>query len=287
MGPNVQLLPEPRSRRYRDDAAARAEEPARQEREMARMAHRDLEMARLQQAIGNMHTASANSAHAIAAVGRSEIVANPPAKRICRSNASNPLPEPAVVGAVSKAKSVVSARQPTLVASATVVFPSTWFPLLSDPAGLVTRASYERPPLGFLERLGHPTEQELLAAAAWDRRVGLRPVGLPTAAAEPTEAELFAELSTAAAEAELFAELPTAAASMADVSEAAFPMAPAAEPPAAAEPSAAAFPMPPSPETPAELLPTYEEMMSRARALDDWNKGLDEARTYNPHPISY
>ena len=77
--------------------------------------------------------------------------------------------------------------------------------------------------------------------------------------------------TTAAAEAELFAELPTAAASMADVSEAAFPMAPAAEPPAAAEPSAAAFPMPPSPETPAELLPTYEEMMSRARALDDWN----------------
>ena len=255
VGPNVHLLPEPRSRRYRDDAAARAEETARQEREMARMAHRDLEMARLRQAIGNMHTASANSAHAIAAVGLSEIVANPPAKRICRSNASNPLPEPAVVGAASKAKSVVSARQPTLVASATVVFPSTWFPLLSDPAGLVTRASYERPPLGFLERLEHPTEQELLAAAAWDRRVGLRPVGLPTAAAEPTEAELFAELSTAAAEAELFAELPTAA---------------AAEPPAAAEPSAAAFPVPPSPETPAEELPTYEEMMSRARALDDW-----------------
>ena len=31
----------------------------------------------------------------------------------------------------------------------------------------------------------------------------------------------------------------------------------------------------------------YEDMMRRARALDEWNAGLDEPRTYNPHPVSY
>ena len=31
----------------------------------------------------------------------------------------------------------------------------------------------------------------------------------------------------------------------------------------------------------------YEDLMRRARALDEGNAGLDEPRTYNPHPVSY
>ena len=31
----------------------------------------------------------------------------------------------------------------------------------------------------------------------------------------------------------------------------------------------------------------YEDSMRRARALDEGNAGLDEPRTYNPHPVSY
>jgi hypothetical protein len=31
----------------------------------------------------------------------------------------------------------------------------------------------------------------------------------------------------------------------------------------------------------------YEDLMRRARALDERNAGLDEPRTYNPHPVSY
>jgi len=54
-------------------------------------------------------------------------------------------------------------------------------------------------------------------------------------------------------------------------------MAPSAAPPAAA------FPGAPRPLPPA----LYEDLRRRARALDDWNEGLAEPRTYNPHPISY
>jgi hypothetical protein len=48
-------------------------------------------------------------------------------------------------------------------------------------------------------------------------------------------------------------------------------------------PPAAKFPGAPRPLPPA----LYEDLRRRARFLDDWNEGLAEPRTYNPHPISY
>jgi len=196
LNPNAQLLPVPRARRYREPEAVPAVAKARMERVNAGELPYALPYA-LPKA------GDQNAIH--------QILAGPPAPK--RSNAANPLPEPATAEPATEELSKAGAALP----------PPTISPFLDLLTSIVIA--------------NVPAMAQSAAPPA---------VAVPGGDANGYIANFLA-------------------------------MAPSAAPPAAA------FPGAPRPLPPA----LYEDLRRRARALDDWNEGLAEPRTYNPHPISY
>jgi hypothetical protein len=203
LNPNAQLLPVPRARRYRDPPVPQEEPPvakARMERAEAKAAMR----MELPYALPYMHPNDrANAGDQIAI---HQILAGPPAPK--RSNAANPLPEPA-------------ARE--------------------------------------FSKAGAPLPPPTISPSVLANVIAIEPAAVPGGDANGVLANVLA-------------------------------IAPFVAHPAAGigrhalEIRAKAASLPPS----RALAPAvYEDLMRRARALDERNAGLDEPRTYNPHPVSY
>jgi hypothetical protein len=203
LNPNAQLLPVPRARRYRDPPVPQEEPPvakARMERAEAKAAMR----MELPYALPYMHPNDrANAGDQIAI---HQIRAGPPPPK--RSNAANPLPEPA-------------ARE--------------------------------------FSKAGAPLPPPTISPSVLANVIAIEPAAVPGGDANGVLANVLA-------------------------------IAPFVAPPAAGigrhalEIRAKAASLPPS----RALAPAvYEDLMRRARALDERNAGLDEPRTYNPHPVSY
>jgi hypothetical protein len=201
LNPNAQLLPVPRARRYRDPPVPQEEPPvakARMERAEAKAA---MELPYALPYVPPNDRANAGDQIAI-----HQILAGPPAPK--RSNAANPLPEPA-------------ARE--------------------------------------FSKAGAPLPPPTISPSVLANVLAIAPAAVPGGDANGVLANVLA-------------------------------IAPFVAPPAAGigrhalEIRAKAASLPPS----RALAPAvYEDLMRRARALDERNAGLDEPRTYNPHPVSY
>ena len=237
LNPNAQLLPVPRARRYRGPPAPQEEPPVakarmeeRAEAKAPRMAPAPL-MAPVPFALPDQ---IANGGDQIA-----RILAGPPALRPLavpkRSNAANPLPEPATAFMQFATTAPFAQWQRSQNAIP-----------LPDANGYIAKAGAALPP---------PTISPSVLANV----IAMAPAAVPGGDANGVLANAIA-------------------------------IVPFVAPPAAGlgrhalETRAKAASLPPS----RALAPTvYEDMMRRARALDEWNAGLDEPRTYNPHPVSY
>ena len=231
LNPNAQLLPVPRARRYRGPPAPQEEPPVakarmeeRAEAKAPRMAPAPL-MAPVPFALPDQR---ANGGDQIA-----RILAGPPALRPLaalpkRSNAANPLPEPATAFMqFSKAAPFCQWQRSQNAIP------------LPDANGYIAKAGAALPP---------PTVSPGVLAGV----VAMAPAAVPGDAMPGPSVLANAIVAKAAS-------LPPGV-------------------------GAKAASLPPS----RAVAPTvYEDMMRRARALDEWNAGLDEPRTYNPHPVSY
>ena len=230
LNPNAQLLPVPRARRYRGPPAPQEEPPVakarmeeRAEAKAPRMAPAPL-MAPVPFALPDQR---ANGGDQIA-----RILAGPPALRPLavpkRSNAANPLPEPATAFMQFATTAPFCQWQRSQNAIP-----------LPDANGYIAKAGAALPP---------PTISPSVLANV----IAMAPAAVPGDAMPGPSVLANAIVAKAAS-------LPPGV-------------------------SAKAASLPPS----RAVAPTvYEDMMRRARALDEWNAGLDEPRTYNPHPVSY
>jgi len=241
LNPNAQLLPVPRARRYRGPPAPQEEPPVakarmeeRAEAKAPRMAPAPL-MAPVPFALPDQR---ANGGDQIA-----RILAGPPALRPLaalpkRSNAANPLPEPA------------TAFMPKRSSAATLILPMTPAPFsqwhrspnaipLPDANGYIAKAGAALPP---------PTVSPGVLAGV----VAMAPAAVPGDAMPGPSVLANAIVAKAAS-------LPPGV-------------------------RAKAASLPPS----RAVAPTvYEDMMRRARALDEWNAGLDEPRMHTIHTPSH
>lgn len=230
LNPNAQLLPVPRARRYRGPPAPQEEPPVakarmeeRAEAKAPRMAPAPL-MAPVPFALPDQR---ANGGDQIA-----RILAGPPALRPLavpkRSNAANPLPEPATAFMQFATTAPFCQWQRSQNAIP-----------LPDANGYIAKAGAALPP---------PTISPSVLANV----IAMAPAAVPGDAMPGPSVLANAIVAKAAS-------LPPGV-------------------------RAKAASLPPS----RAVAPTvYEDMMRRARALDEWNAGLDEPRTYNPHPVSY
>ena len=264
LNPNAQLLPVPRARRYRGPPAPQEEPPVAK----ARMERAEAKAPRMAPVPFALPDQIANGGDQIAQILAgppalrpfAQILAGPPAPK--RSNAANPLPEPAEPYGYMANMAIATRQQqqrtmPKRSSAATLILPMTPAPFsqwhrspnaipLPDANGYIAKAGAALPP---------PTISPSVLANV----IAMAPAAVPGGDANGVLANALA-------------------------------IVPFVAPPAAGlgrhalETRAKAASLPPS----RAVAPTvYEDMMRRARALDEWNAGLDEPRTYNPHPVSY
>ena len=235
LNPNAQLLPVPRARRYRGPPAPQEEPPVakarmeeRAEAKAPRMAPAPL-MAPVPFALPDQR---ANGGDQIA-----RILAGPPALRELaalpkRSNAANPLPEPAEPYGYMANMAIATRQLATWQRSQNAI-------PLPDANGYMAKAGAALPP---------PTVSPGVLAGV----VAMAPAAVPGDAMPGPSVLANAIVAKAAS-------LPPGV-------------------------RAKAASLPPS----RAVAPTvYEDMMRRARALDEWNAGLDEPRMHTIHTPSH
>ena len=230
LNPNAQLLPVPRARRYRDPPVPQEEPPVAK----ARMERAEAKAPRMAPVPFALPDQIANGGDQIAQILAgppalrpfAQILAGPPAPK--RSNAANPLPEPATAFMQFATTAPFCQWQRSQNAIP-----------LPDANGYIAKAGAALPP---------PTISPSVLANV----IAMAPAAVPGDAMPGPSVLANAIVAKAAS-------LPPGV-------------------------RAKAASLPPS----RAVAPTvYEDMMRRARALDEWNAGLDEPRTYNPHPVSY
>ena len=255
LNPNAQLLPVPRARRYRGPPAPQEEPPVakarmeeRAEAKAPRMAPAPL-MAPVPFALPDQR---ANGGDQIA-----RILAGPPALRELavlpkRSNAANPLPEP--YGYM--ANMAIATRQqqqrtmPKRSSAATLILPMTPAPFSQ------WHRSPNAIPLpdanGYIAKAGAALPPPTVSPGVLAGVVAMAPAAVPGDAMPGPSVLANAIVAKAAS-------LPPGV-------------------------GAKAASLPPS----RAVAPTvYEDMMRRARALDEWNAGLDEPRMHTIHTPSH